>query len=261
MNIGKMYRRCVKPCTGRLHDFYSRDPFDSCQSVIRGVSGTSVAEAFASQGRFYSRFAKDSPKEVTISTGVWRLNRGFRRLAQFQRREFTTGSAHSWGSCSEFDCTPSIPSAAFLLRHQRLLSGYAFRPGRQGLIPHREGLSRASTSFTRTFSDERGSDGKDQAAVSSSVGSGGDSDKEAEHVLACDSGGEEDESDEGQRRRHPAASSVGPDARSREGRSHRGSQEALFLAQKARYKKVFEERLIRWEDLKVTLEEFPHYLR
>ncbi|KAG0563533.1 hypothetical protein KC19_8G038900 [Ceratodon purpureus] len=255
-----MYRRCVKPWTGRLHEFYSRDPFDSCQSMIRGVSASSVAEVFASQGRLYSRFARGTPKEVTMGTGAWRLNRGFWRLAQFQRREFTTASPHSWFSCSE-DCTPGIPSAAFLLRHQRLLSGYAFRPARQGLISQREGLSRASPAFTRSFSDERGSDDKDQAAVSSAVGSGGDNDKGAEHVLACDSGSEEDEKDEGQRRRHPAVDCMGQDERSREGeQSHRGSHKALFLAQKARYKKVFEERLVRWEDLKVTLEEFPHYL-
>ncbi|KAG0607556.1 hypothetical protein M758_8G038000 [Ceratodon purpureus] len=255
-----MYRRCVKPWTGRLHEFYSRDPFDSCQSMIRGVSASSVAEVFASQGRLYSRFARGTPKEVTMGTGAWRLNRGFWRLAQFQRREFTTGSPHSWFSCSE-DCTPGIPSAAFLLRHQRLLSGYAFRPARQGLISQREGLSRASPACTRSFSDERGSDDKDQAAVSSAVGSGGDNDKGAEHVLACDSGSEEDEKDEGQRRRHPAVDCMGQDERSKEGeQSHRGSHKALFLAQKARYKKVFEERLVRWEDLKVTLEEFPHYL-
>ena len=261
MGIDKMYRRYVKPCTGRLHEFYSRDPFDSCQSMIRGVSATSVAEAFASQGRLYSRFARDTPKEVAVSTGPWRLKRAFWRLAQFQRREFTTGSPHSWGGCSELDCTPSIPSASFLLRHQRLLSVYASRPARQGFSPQREGLSWALASCTRSFSDDRSSDGKDQAAVSSSVGSGGDSDKGVEHVLACDSGGEEDENDEGQRPRHPAASCVGEEERSMEERSNRGNYEALFLARKARYRKLFEERLIRWEDVKVTFEEFPHYLR
>lgn len=254
-----MYRRCLKLCPGSLHEFYSRDPFDSCQSMIRGVSITSVAEAFASQGRRYSRFARDAPTEVPRA---WRLsNRGYWRLAQLRRREFTTSSSQSWSSCSESDCPPS---AAFLLRQQRLLSGYAFRStganlisSPLGWISRKESLFRISASCIRSYSD--GTNSKNQAALSSSVGSGGDGEKGAEHVLACDSGGEEDENDEG---RHSAANSMGQDERSREEEmSHSGNRESLFLAQKVRFKKVFEKRVVRWEDLNVTLEEFPHYLR
>jgi hypothetical protein len=124
---------------------------------------------------------------------------------------------------------------------------------RQGCISRKECLFRISPSCTRSFC--AGADGKSQAAISS----GGDGEEGAEHVLACDSGGEEDESDEG---RHSAASSVGQDEKSREEeRSQYGKQDTWFLTQKARFKKVFEKRLVRWEDSKVTLEEFPHYLR
>jgi len=121
---------------------------------------------------------------------------------------------------------------------------------RQRCVSRKEDIFRISPSCTRPFSD--GTDGKNEAALSS----GGE--KEAEH-LACDSGGEEDESDEG---RHSAASSVDQDERPREEeRSQYGKQDTLFLAQKVRFQKIFEKRVVRWEDLKVTLEEFPHYLR
>lgn len=244
--------------------------------MIRGVSVASQAFASSSsqlQGRFYSRFARNVPKEIV--PGAWRLNRGYWRLAQFGRREFAT--------CSESDC---IPSAAFLLRQQRLLSGYAFRTyvtegadlisnsyARQGLSSRKEGLLRISASCSRSFSDEPGK--SNQAAAvsssSSSVENGGDGEKgAAEHILAShDSGGEEgdeeegeeaDESGEGQSMAKPSI--VDQDERSREReKPHYENQNTLFLAQKARFKKLFEKRVVRWEDLNVTFEEFPHYLR
>lgn len=230
-----MYRRYLKPCTYRFHhEFNSQDVFASCQSMLRGISPT------------------------------------FWRRAQVQRRRVFTSSSHSWLSCQGFDCIPSIPSALLLLRQQRLLVGHALRgyittsagvinPSRQSLFPQKERLLRISSSFTRSCSDERGTDGKSQADVSSSIGSGGDNYKGAEYVMACSSGGE-DESDEGLKWRHSATTSGNQDESSIES-FHHDNQDSLYLAQKARFRKAFEERLQRWEDAKVTLEEFPHYLR
>ncbi|XP_073396851.1 uncharacterized protein [Physcomitrium patens] len=229
-----MYRRYLKPCTYRFHhEFNSQDVFASCQSMLRGISPT------------------------------------FWRRAQVQRRRVFTSSSHSWLSCQGFDCIPSIPSALLLLRQQRLLVGHALRgyittsagvinPSRQSLFPQKERLLRISSSFTRSCSDERGTDGKSQADVSSSIGSGGDNYKGAEYVMACSSGGE-DESDEGLKWRHSATTSGNQDESSIES-FHHDNQDSLYLAQKARFRKAFEERLQRWEDAKVTLEEFPHYL-
>lgn len=171
------------------------------------------------------RGAFASQQSRLYSREVWRPNHW-----RFRRRQLTN-------SCSESECGV-LPSASSLLRQQRLLSG--------SWLSRKEGLFRISCS--RAFSD--GADGKNQTVALSE-----DGEKGAEHVLACDSGGEEDESDE-------SRPSMNHDERARDDeRPPFGNQDALFLAQKARFKKLFEKRVVSWEKLKVTFEDFPHYLR
>jgi len=60
---------------------------------------------------------------------------------------------------------------------------------------------------------------------------------------------------------HVAASGGEHDERSDEQeRLHEGKEDSVFLTKKAQFKKVYEERLVKWEDVQITLEEFPHYL-
>lgn len=266
MGAISMYTRGFKPRTGHPHDFCTWRLLPLYHSVISRGFSSSLTEA-SSAGHLLSDVAKNLHTRTAPATGIPRL-RCLQRICRLQRREYTLPSSalppgHGRNNLSD--------SSLFSTSRQPLLPGYmgvsyssvADSQFRFGPVLPKQSLLRISGSFHRWINgdcSDRDVDEKKQAALCPlKEGGGGDNDEGPEHVLACDGGGEEDENNEGNRRTHVAASSSGQDERVGEN-DHR-KMDIAFLSQKAKFKKAYEERMLDWEDIQVTMEEFPHYLR
>lgn len=255
MGAATMYRKGLKPCTGRLSELYSRRLFPICYSISPDFSLSSLSKESLYARSLSSRFSRDAHMVM----GTWGMNHLCKAVALLQRRE-PSFSSQSRQTYQSIDLIPNTTSSSALLRPQRLLQVQA--PKRCLNFPN-EGLLRMSGSPPiRWISREHGTDEKNQVAISPLLEGGGENDKGGERVLACDGGGEEDENNEEQSMLHVAASGGEHDEKSDEKeRLHEGKEDSVFLTKKAQFKKVYEERLVKWEDVQITLEEFPHYLR
>lgn len=135
-------------------------------------------------------------------------------------------------------------------------------------VPHR-----FPASFVRWTSGERNnreSDNNKQKVVAHlSEGGGDDKDNESEHIVPWTGSDYDDDSKEEGRRQ--VGSSCGGQIEkgeqvsfikeSTQGDLGKEGKDAEYRALVARYKVVFQQRVLDWEDIPVSLEVFPYYLR
>ncbi|CAM6095308.1 unnamed protein product [Calypogeia fissa] len=166
-----------------------------------------------------------------------------------------------------------LPSPPYL--QSRVTLGGAYQR-KVGSLPFHLGFARCVSSGDR---DDRGSEDRQerQQAIPLADGEGDEQDKEKERILSVQDVDEEVSSDhskteefsggEDDSENYRDQTDVAKEARARKVEnekerivSEEATAEALFWAQKARFRKDFDKRIVDWESINEVLSSFPYYL-